>query len=98
LPPFLVNCGRAEIVNQQDFIEALKSRRIAGAAVDVFWEEPPCKDSPIFDLPNLIATPHMASFTHESSDLVSKTVAADILRVLRGEKPLHLVNTSVWKQ
>ena len=94
---FLVNCGRAEIVNEQDFIEALKTKTIAGAAIDVFWEEPPRKDSPLFDMPNVIATPHMASFTNQSSDLVSKTVATDILRVLRGEKPLNLVNKSVWK-
>lgn len=93
---FLINCGRAEIVNQQDFIDALRTKQIAGAAIDVFWEEPPRKDSPIFDLPNLIATPHMASFTNQSSDLVSKTVATDILRVLRGEKPLNLVNKSVF--
>lgn len=94
---FLINCGRAEIVNQQDFIDALKTKRIAGAAIDVFWEEPPRKDSPVFDLPNLIATPHMASFTNQSSDLVSKTVATDILRVLRGERPLNLVNKSLLK-
>lgn len=94
---FLINCGRAEIVNQQDFIDALKTKRIAGAAIDVFWEEPPRKDSPIFDLPNLIATPHMASFTNQSSDLVSQTVATDILRVLRGERPINLVNKSISK-
>lgn len=94
---YLINCGRAEIINQQDFIDALKTNRIAGAAIDVFWEEPPAQDSPVFDLPNLIATPHMASFTNQSSDLVSKTVATDVLRVLRGEKPLNLVNKSVFK-
>jgi len=94
---FLINCARAEIVNKQDFVNALKEKMIAGAAVDVFWEEPPCKDNPIFDLPNVIATPHMAAFTNESSDLVSKTAATEILRVLRGEKPHHLVNKSVWK-
>lgn len=94
---FLINCARAEIVNQEDFITALKEKKIAGAAVDVFWEEPPGADSPLFDLRNLIATPHNASFTTQSSDLVSKTVATDILRALRGEKPLHLVNPTVWK-
>lgn len=94
---FLINCGRAEVVNEQDFIDALKTKRIAGAAVDVFWQEPPTKDSPLFDLPNLIATPHNASFTNQSSDLVSKTVATDALRVLRGERPLNLVNKALLK-
>jgi len=94
---FLINCARAEIVNQEDFITALKEKRIAGAAVDVFWEEPPRADSPLFDLPNLIVTPHNASFTNQSSDLVSTTVATDVVRALRGEKPLHLVNPTVWK-
>ena len=94
---FLINCARAQIVVEQDLIKALKSKRIAGYATDVFWEEPPSADSPLFDAPNVIATPHIAAFSHQSSDLVSKTIATDVLRVLRGEKPINLFNKSVLK-
>jgi D-3-phosphoglycerate dehydrogenase len=92
---YLINCARAQVVEEQALLRALTTNRIAGYATDVYWEEPPRADSPIFDIPNVIATPHIAAFSNQSMDLVSQIVASDILRVLRGEEPTNLYNRKV---
>ena len=95
---YLINCARGPIVDEVALCEALNAGTISGAAIDVYEVEPPCKDNPLFDAPNLIATPHMATMTYESTDLMSTTVAEGVLSVLRGEKPQFLANPSVWSQ
>jgi D-3-phosphoglycerate dehydrogenase len=95
---FLINCARGPIVDEIALGEALRSGLIRGAALDVFDTEPPRKDNPLFDAPNLIATPHIAAMTHESMDLMSITVAKDVLRVLKAKKPEFLANSDVWDQ
>jgi D-3-phosphoglycerate dehydrogenase len=95
---FLINCARGPVIDEPSLIWALETGRIAGAAVDVFHEEPPRPDNPLFKLPGLIATPHIAAFSHDSMDVMSVTVAEDVLRVLRGEMPRHLANPEVWER
>ena len=60
LPPgaHLINVARGEVVNEVDLIAALQSRQLAGAFLDVFAHEPLAADSPLWDLPNVIVTPH----------------------------------------
>lgn len=93
---YIINCARGPIVDEDALCEALKAGVIKGAALDVFVEEPPQKENPLFDAPNLIATSHMASMTYDSRDKMSVVCAEEVLSVLRGEKPCFLANPSVW--
>jgi len=93
---FLVNTARGPIVQQAALIRALREGWIRGAAIDVFDPEPPPPDSPLHALYNLILTPHVAGLTAEAVHDLSMSAAGQILHVLRGERPAHLVNPEVW--
>jgi len=88
----IVNCARGAIINDKDLAEALKSGKVAGAALDVFAEEPPKKDLPLFELDNLIVTPHAAAMTEESLQRMAMEVSQGVLKMLAGEIPHNLVN------
>ncbi len=80
----LINCARGELVEEAALVEALKSGHVAGAAIDVFAEEP-ATHSPLFGLPNVVCTPHLGASTVEAQENVALQVAeqmADYL--LRG--------------
>src|SRR5580704_2036252 len=70
----LINCARGELVEEAALIEALKSGHVAGAALDVFREEPP-PPSPLFELPNVVCTPHLGASTTEAQENVALQVA-----------------------
>jgi D-3-phosphoglycerate dehydrogenase / 2-oxoglutarate reductase len=70
----LINCARGELVEEAALIEALKSGHVAGCALDVFREEPP-PPSPLFDLPNVVCTPHLGASTTEAQENVALQVA-----------------------
>jgi D-3-phosphoglycerate dehydrogenase len=73
----VINAARGELIDEAALADALKSGQLAGAAVDVFAEEPP-KNSPLIGLPNLIATPHVAGSTAEAQEEVGTQVAVQI--------------------
>jgi D-3-phosphoglycerate dehydrogenase len=77
----IVNCARGGIVNEGDLAEALKSGKVAAAALDVFEQEPPGA-SPLFELPNFICTPHLGASTDEAQVAVSVGIAEQIVAYL----------------
>jgi D-3-phosphoglycerate dehydrogenase len=89
---YLVNAARGKLLNEADLIDALKERRIAGAALDVFEEEPPAMDSPLFQLDNVVLTPHCASNTGECMVRMAVHAAMSIDEVLSGREPGWPVN------
>jgi phosphoglycerate dehydrogenase-like enzyme len=63
---FLVNVGRGDLVDREGLLATLRSRQIAGAGLDVYWQEPPDPADPLFALDNVVATPHLGGVTEES--------------------------------
>lgn len=95
---YLINTARGSIVDTEALYEALRDKRIAAAALDVFEEEPLSPDSPLRHLDNLYTSPHVGGSSREARDLASRTAADDLLRVLRGERPLYPVNPQVFNE
>jgi len=86
----LINCARGPVVNEQDLITALKEKRIKGAAFDVFEKEPIPKDSELFNLENILLTPHTAFYTEEAMERLKDICLENIISFLEG-KPLNVV-------
>lgn len=89
---YFINTSRGGVIDEQALYKALSKKRIAGAALDVFDPEPPARDNPLFFLENVIVTPHIAGMTEETLRATSISIAEQMLKVLRGEKPDHLLN------
>jgi len=79
----LVNVARGGIVSEDDLYNALKSKRIAGAAFDVFVDEPIKTDSKLLELDNMITTPHLGASTKEAQEKVSVELAETVVRFLQ---------------
>jgi phosphoglycerate dehydrogenase-like enzyme len=75
---------------------ALRAGRIAGAGLDVRAKEPP-EDRRFVDLDNVVLTPHVASNTVETRRAMALMAAENVVRVLRGERPLGLINPEAWR-
>ncbi len=94
---YLINTARGPIVSAAALAAALREQRIAGAALDVYEDEPLTPDSPLRGLENLILSPHTAGLTEEAMRGMALSAADQILQALRGERPPHLVNPQVWR-
>jgi len=88
---YLINVSRGAVVDETALVEVLRSGGIAGAGLDVYEEEPPAADNPLWELPNIIVTPHRAGFSTEGV-YGSSMVVEDMVRVLNGEEPRFPVN------
>lgn len=95
---YFINCARGNIVNEADLILALKNKVIAGAALDVYKEEPPRLDNPLLTMPNVIHTAHSAALSKEALDRMSHGAAMGIHEVLSGKKPTWVVNSPLLKK
>jgi phosphoglycerate dehydrogenase-like enzyme len=92
---YLINTARAAVVDETALYDALKKRRIAGAALDVFWQEPLPADSPWLELDNVLLTPHLAGAADEVKNHHSAMVVEDVRTLLKGGCPARLVNPEV---
>lgn len=89
---YLINVARAKIVNKDALFAALSAQRIAGAAFDVFWKEPPDPEDKMLSLENYILTPHIAGWTLEAIETITRIISINIERMSRGDAPLTVVN------
>ena len=86
---FLINAARGRVVDHAALLAALREERLAGAGLDVFWDEPIDPNHPLLALPNVIATPHVANMTLETIETIARVAADNIRRVQAGLPPMH---------
>lgn len=89
---YLISTARGPIVDQVALTEALRERRIAGAGLDVFEEEPVDPNDPILKLDNVIVSPHALCWTDECDRIMGESVLRSILDVAAGRVPANVVN------
>jgi len=92
---YLINTSRGAVIDQKALYKALKERRIAGAALDVFEKEPIDPDDPLLELDNVVLTPHIGSASIETRKKMAMIAAENLVSVLRGVEPPNLVNPEV---
>ncbi|MSU57393.1 MAG: hydroxyacid dehydrogenase [Pedosphaera sp.] len=91
-----INAARGPLVDEAALARALREGWIAGAALDVFCQEPLPADHPLRTAPNLLLTPHQASFARDTGERVSRAAAQAILDLLQGRRPQFVVNPEVF--
>jgi phosphoglycerate dehydrogenase-like enzyme len=92
---FLINVARGPVVDEKALYEALAARRIAGAGLDVFAEEPTPADNPILKLDNVVVSPHALCWTDELFGNIARTAIGAIVAVQVGRRPEFIVNPAV---
>jgi D-3-phosphoglycerate dehydrogenase len=95
--PYIINTARGAIIDEKALYKALKEGWIAGAALDVFEIEPPPENNPLFELDNVVLTPHIAWYTEEALRRLEMSAVEEAIRILRGELPKNIVNKEVLK-
>jgi D-3-phosphoglycerate dehydrogenase len=93
---FVLNVARGGVLDEAALVEALRDGALAGAALDVFEDEPLPSDSPLLELDNVILTPHIAGVTHEWNEQRSRAFAERLLQIFAGTRPDGLANPEVW--
>ncbi len=88
---YIVNCARGGIIDEDALYDALVNNKIGGAALDVYEEEPP-KDSKLFELDNIVLTPHIAASTKEAQRDAAIIVADEIIDLAKGKNPRNVLN------
>jgi glyoxylate reductase len=95
---YLINTSRGPVVDEAALYEALKAKKIAGAGLDVFENEPIDPTNPLIKLDNIVLTPHIASASIETRTAMAVRAAKNLVAVLGGEEPLNQVNPEVKKR
>jgi len=93
---YFVNTARAAITDERALYEALRDRRIAGAALDVFVDEPVTRENPLATLDNVLVTPHLGGATREVVTNHSRMIEEDMRAYVGGRCPPRAVNPEVW--
>lgn len=91
---YVINVARGALIDEEALLAALNSGQVGGAALDVFETEPPTRTA-LLAHPKLLATPHLGASTPQAQRRAGVQVAEELLRLVRGEEPLYLVNTEV---
>ena len=91
-----VNVGRGAVVDEEALIDALRSGKLGGAALDVFAEEPLAPSSPLWQLDNVIISPHTAALSWHENERIVELFAENLRRYLHGEQLLSRVRTTVF--
>ena len=89
---YVINTARAAVIDQKDFVEALQNKTIAGAAVDVYWQEPVPANHPLLSMRNVVCTPHMAGLTTDVDGWSGTMMGEDVIAYLKGEPRKY-----IWK-
>ena len=92
---FLINCARGPLIDEEALFEALKSKNIAGAGLDVMVDSTPPSNHPFMKLDNILITPHISFFSQESVLELEERAAEEVKSVLLGQMPENLVNKEV---
>ena len=95
---FIVNVSRGAVIDEPALIEALRARRIGGAALDVYATHPLPRDSELLTLDNTILSTHLAGISAQSMQAMSRIACEEILRILAGDKPLNFCNPGAWER
>ena len=93
---YLINASRGAVLDQDALLRVLQSGHLAGAALDVFPGQPPSPGDPLLNLPNVVVTPHIGSYTESGVKAMGLGAADQVLQVLRGERPRFLLNPEAW--
>jgi len=94
---YLINNSRGPVIDENALYEALKEGRIAGAALDVFEQEPTSVGNPLLTLDNIVVAPHISSASHETRSKMAEMVAENLVAFFEGRTPPNLVNPEVLK-
>jgi glyoxylate reductase len=95
---YLVNTSRGSVVDEAALIKALQYKVIAGAALDVFENEPVSADNPLLSMDNVVVTPHIGSASIETRTAMAVAAAQNIVAALKGETPPDLVNKELARR
>jgi D-3-phosphoglycerate dehydrogenase len=93
---YFITTARGSIHDERALAEALRTKRIAGAGVDVWDKEPPPADHPLLQFDNVIASPHTAGVTREARANMGRIAAEQLIMTLDGKRPPRIVNPQVW--
>ena len=89
---YVINTARAAVIDQKDFVEALQNREIAGAATDVYWQEPVPANHPLLKMRNVVCTPHMAGLTTDVDIWSGTMMGEEVIAYLNNEPRKY-----IWK-
>lgn len=92
-----INIARGKVVDETALIHALETSVIQAAGLDVFEQEPLRAASPLTQMPNVVALPHIGSATHETRDAMAQRAVDNIRLALQGERPISLVNEETYQ-